>query len=749
MTAEQPHKTRNILLEPDGLMIPIGSRISYLFEGEDERARFAPFIASGIADGDRCLIVTDGQGRALFHQSLGVLGVDVNRHERDGSLVILAIDAAGYEQARTAPEELFKAGNARFRSVRCINDTSRMGRKGWTARNFLSFEAKAHAAARQCPCTIICQYDIEARMRHLNQIIASHEYTVISSRVEKNPDREPRGQIIFDSMSEQIRVLTRLQDLSLKLSSTLSLDETLDAIIDAALSVCRADRAAISYINKEGELSIMRQRGLSNGYLKRRRLSRLDPAVAKIIATREPVIIEDVERQKGVSPNYDAWKSEGIRSIVTLPLVSEGEVLGVIGAGSSRLRRYTRAETDAMAILAAQASGAITNARLFEQLREANRAKDEFLATLSHELRTPLTPILGWMHLLLPFANHDPLLAQGLEAIDRNARQQAGLINDLLDLTRIISGKVELVRESTNLNALVLAAVDHMLPQAEASSVAIMVRVPDPPIVIHVDPVRIQQVVSNLLANAIKFTPGGGRVTVSVRREQAGRDDIIIEVKDTGIGIDPQFLPSVFERFTQAHGGINRRYSGLGLGLAITRAMVEMHGGQVSADSAGLGQGSCFTATLPGAIEKVPADGGYTDFSGEEEKAEQLGLDVLVIEDSPDTLSMLKLWLGSFGCTVRLASESSQGIRLAREQAPDLIISDIGMPDIDGYELIQKLRRTAGLERVPAIALTGYAREEDRNLALAAGYDAHIAKPADMRRLLYLIKKLTKERTDS
>ncbi|HVF91774.1 MAG TPA: ATP-binding protein, partial [Blastocatellia bacterium] len=444
--------------------------------------------------------------------------------------------------------------------------------------------------------------------------------------------------------------------------------------------------------------------------------------------------------------NIDAWKSEGIRSIVSLPLVSEGEVLGIIGAGSGSVRRYTQTETDAMAILAAQASAAITNARLYSELRGANQAKDEFLATLSHELRTPLTPILGWIHILKQFAASDPLLAQGLETIERNATQQSGLINDLLDLTRIISGKIELVPEPTDLNALVRAIVGQVRPQAESRQMNLVLAAPEEAVIVDVDPVRLQQVVANLLTNALKFTPFGGDISISLKEDDEPFGEAVIEVADSGIGIEPEFLTRVFDRFSQASQGINRKYGGLGLGLAISSALVEMHGGKIFAESEGVGLGSRFTVRLPKKSAKA-AEGSSTELIGVPELGElqPLELRVLVIEDSRDTLDMLKLWLDSVGCSVRMAGDATEGMKLALESSPDVIISDIGLPEIDGYELIRQLRRTPGLESVPAIALTGYAREEDRELAMAAGYDAHLAKPAQVSHLYYLMRKLTME----
>jgi signal transduction histidine kinase len=748
MTAEHITRKPEVLLEPRGLQVGVGSRVAYLFDKPADRTRFARFIAEGLREGDKCIIVTDRQGKEMFREALASLGVDTRERESNLSLVIITGEVSTESMEGLAAPLLIDA-RARFRFIRAINDTGWMSAEGWTARDFLRLEVKGHLLLQRQPCTTICQYDTtEIERANLDQIIAAHEYTVSGPAVEQNPDRRPLGQIIFDNMDEQLRVLTRLQNLSLNLTATHSLDERLDYIIEAAITICRADRAAISYFDEAGELRLMRHQGLSDDYLSRRRLTRSDPSIARMIALREPTIIQDVEQLKNVSSNYDNWKRSGIRSIVTMPLISDGEVFGAISTGSGTEHHYTQTEIDAMSILAAQASAAITNARLFEQLHEASRAKDDFLANLSHELRTPLTPIIGWMHILKPLAKSSPLLTQGLETIERNARQQAGLINDLLDLTRIISGKIELSRAPKSLNALVASGIDQVRQQAETRHIKISASLPAEPVVCNIDGVRVQQVLTNLLSNAVKFTPDEGeiRVLLSLVVGPGDNCDAVIEVTDTGIGISPDFLPHVFDRFAQAHGGINQHYGGLGLGLAITRAMVEMHGGQIEARSEGLGHGSSFIVKLPGV--RMESGAGSQQSKGaaaEPTGQERLGLRVLVIEDSVDTLNMLKLWLDSFGCEILMATRAGEALKLAAEQPPDLIISDIGLPQIDGYELIAKLRDMPGLEKVPAIALTGYAREEDRELALAAGYDAHLAKPADMRSLFHLVKKLTKK----
>jgi signal transduction histidine kinase len=376
--------------------------------------------------------------------------------------------------------------------------------------------------------------------------------------------------------------------------------------------------------------------------------------------------------------------------------------------------------------------------RVNRELLEANRAKDIFLATLSHELRTPLTPVLGWVNLLRttggPGADAG-FVAQGLDAIERNARLQARLIDDLLDISRVVSGKLRIESEPVDLCSVVGPAVETVRAEADARQIEIRVELPDCPLVVSGAPVRLQQIVWNLLSNAVKFTPRAGRVLVRAWRE---RGEARAEVADTGIGIAPEFLPHVFDRFRQADGSTTRQYGGLGLGLAIVRALAELHGGRVRAESEGLGRGARFTLGLPCA---VAAD--EREETRDEDEAEAASLPVLVVDDSVETVELLQMLFTRRGYDVMGAGSASEAVALAREKAPGLIISDISMPETDGYTLLAELRRMPGLEGVPAIALTGHAMDEDRARALAAGFAVHIAKPVDPDELLRVVRRLT------
>lgn len=374
----------------------------------------------------------------------------------------------------------------------------------------------------------------------------------------------------------------------------------------------------------------------------------------------------------------------------------------------------------------------------------ANRTKDEFLATLSHELRTPLNAILGWAQLLRLGQLPADELSHGLETIERNAKVQAQLIEDLLDLSRIISGKLRLEMRPIDLPTVLSAALDSVRPAAEAKGIALVPLLDSAASPVLGDAGRLQQVIWNLLSNAIKFTPSRGTVELTLQRI-GGRAEII--VSDSGIGIKPDFLPYVFERLRQADSSSTRRHGGLGLGLAIARHLIESHGGTIEARSAGENRGATFIVSLPltlNAVVKVPEpeDSGSGTGLGLRRRLE--GVRVLVVDDEPDARDLVSRALERDGADVRAAGSAAEALGAIDELNPDILVSDIAMPGEDGYELIRQLRsreRSHG-RRLPAVALTAYARTEDRERALLAGYQEHLAKPVEPARLSAVVADL-------
>ncbi len=370
-----------------------------------------------------------------------------------------------------------------------------------------------------------------------------------------------------------------------------------------------------------------------------------------------------------------------------------------------------------------------------KQAESANRVKDEFIATLSHELRTPLTPILGWTQLLRHRTFEPAFIARGLEVIEHNARSQAKLIEDLLDVSRIVTGKMRVKTQNVEIQSIIEPAVDAMRPAADAKGILIETTFDARAVQLAADPNRLQQVIWNLLSNAIKFTPVGGTVTIAATRSGS---DLRILVRDTGIGIDPEFLPHVFERFSQANSTNVRAHGGLGIGLAIVRYIVELHGGTVMVESAGKGSGATFTVVLP--IRSIPAKTRQRKQKSVPKTFSSLkGLRLLIVDDEPQVLELLSLVLEHEGATVMTAASAEQALQVYERTPSDILITDIGMPDENGYVLLQKIRdleTRLSRPKVPAIALTAYAREEDKRRSFEAGFDMHLSKPIGSEELV-------------
>ncbi len=381
------------------------------------------------------------------------------------------------------------------------------------------------------------------------------------------------------------------------------------------------------------------------------------------------------------------------------------------------------------------------------EAEEASRLKDEFLATVSHELRTPLNAMLGWVQMLRTGALSPEKRERALETIERNARAQSRLIEDLLDTSRMLVGKLRLEVAHVDLEAIVEAALETVRPAADAKGIRVQSALCSGGIVMG-DAHRLQQIVWNLLANAVKFTPKGGRVQVLVER----RDSVVeITVADTGMGIPSELQAHVFDRFRQIDGGPSRSAGGLGLGLSIVRQLVEMHGGTVAVFSEGTDKGSSFTVRLPIAIAQRRESGSLLSSDQTELSCELpcppevTGLHVVVVDDERDSREMLQALLEGGGAHVRIAASASEGLRLIEAEPPDVLISDIGMPEADGYDFIAKVRNLAPASGagVPAVALTAYARTEDRTRALRAGFDTHVPKPVDPLELFAVIVSLS------
>ena len=373
------------------------------------------------------------------------------------------------------------------------------------------------------------------------------------------------------------------------------------------------------------------------------------------------------------------------------------------------------------------------------EAERASRMKDEFVATLSHELRTPLNAIVGWTQFLLRDASVSESLRKGLDVIDRNARAQARMVDDLLDFSRILAGKLRLDAERVDLADVVEYVIRSVGPAAQAKDIRIVSAL-EAAGAVQGDPSRLQQIVWNLLSNAVKFTGKGGLVEVALRRTDG---EVELTVSDNGQGITPEFLPHVFERFRQEDAGIARQHGGLGLGLSIARQLVEMHGGRIAARSGGAGCGATFVVSLPATGAELARERDGEPLALDTPPA-LAGLRVLVLEDEPDARELVERVLQDRGATTLVFGTALEALDACAVQAPDVIVSDIGLPGVDGYEFIRRLRMSEAQRgrTTPAAALTAFARSEDRRRALLAGFQTHLAKPIDPLELVVVVAAL-------
>ncbi len=538
--------------------------------------------------------------------------------------------------------------------------------------------------------------------------------------------------LLHRSVEEQLSLLV---DASGVLLSSLDPQAVLAAILDLSRRLIPADAYAVwRYRETTRRWEIGNAMGLSPSYCQVT-IESLDARSPMQVAT---VVSADVAHDPLLVNRHELYKAEGIESLLVVPLHLYGENVGTIAFYFKKPHPFSQAEVRIGTALANLASAAVTTAELFqEQTRlrlhaeESNRLKDEFLATVSHELRTPLTPLLGWTHMLQTQEVDAELLASGLEVIERNVRVQAQIVNDILDVSRIMTGKLRLEMQAVALAPIIEAAIETVSPAAIAKEIRVNTSL-DPQLDdVRCDPDRLQQIVWNLLSNAIKFTPEGGEVNVSLARRDGKAQ---ITVNDSGQGISADFLPHVFDRFRQADSSYTRKHGGLGLGLAIVRHLVELHGGTVKAHSDGADRGATFTVSLPLANHAAPVVPPPVAMANESEVGPLLaGVRLLLVDDDVDTLEVLGLTLRHYGAEVRSATSAAVAFEEVLRSLPDLLICDIGMPEEDGFAFIERVRRLAPEQGgvVKAIALTAYARAEDRQRALAAGFHLHLPKPVD------------------
>lgn len=596
-----------------------------------------------------------------------------------------------------------------------------------------------------------------------------------TERKQVEAEREKLHQLESEARaeSETINATGRL------LAAELDLQKVVQAVTDAATQLTGARFGAFFYnlINEQGEsYTLYTLSGVPRESFEGFPMPRATALFGPTFRGEASVLIEDVfkDERYGKNEPYHGMPAGHlpVRSYLAVSVISRtGEVIGGLFFGHPEPGMFSKRDVRIVEGLAAQAAIAVDNARLFEavqkerikavetarenerlyrEAQEANRLKDEFLATISHELRTPLTSILGWSRMLATETFDETTRKRGLETIERNARSQGQIIEDLLDISRIITGKLRLNLQLVEPYSIIEAAIDSVRPTVEAKNLRLQTILDPHAGPISGDPDRLQQIFWNLLSNAVKFTPKGGRVQVRLERINS---HVEVSISDTGAGIPADFLPHVFERFRQGDGTTTRKHGGLGLGLSIVKQLVDLHGGVIRAASEGEERGANFTVSLPIAVVQTttinedqlarvhPGNNGSVSFECPPQLA---GLRVLIVDDEEDARELLTMVMNKCEALVRVVSSAKEAITELENFRPDVLISDIGMPEEDGYELIRRVRSLPKERggRTPAIALTAYARVEDRMKALSYGYQMHVPKPVEPAELVTVIASL-------
>ncbi len=597
--------------------------------------------------------------------------------------------------------------------------------------------------------------DVLARIRegirvdHFETVRQRRDGSCLPISLTVSPIRDGTGKIVGASkiardISEHKFLTERtafLAELGKTLGASLDYESTLKTVASISVPLV-ADWCVIDLVE--------------DGRTRRVAVAHVDPlhvefeapfAVDAAIRSGRPVFVSRVtdemlvEAARDDTRRLESLRATALHSFMCAPLIASGRTLGAMTFATAESgRQFTERDALFMEDVAARAALSVDNARAYEEVRRASRMKDEFLATLSHELRTPLNAILGYVRMMQSGLIAREKQLKAIDTIARNATSLTHIIEDVLDVSRIISGKIRLDLKPVDVARVVQDAVESVQPAATAKHVEVSVHA-DPGLEpVTGDPERLQQLVWNLVSNAVKFTSRHGRVHVRVDRVAAR---VNITVTDTGVGIAPDFLPHIFERFRQADAGTTRTYGGLGLGLAITRHLVELHGGTIEATSEGLGRGATFRVSLPvmfaqGTVAPRPRLGFDDRLSPGTIVPNLQGIRILVVDDDSDALTLVREILETTGADVTTVASAKEALQCVEETRPDVLIADLGMPDMDGFELISRLRhaRNKAIRDVPAAALTAYARSDDRVKALRTGFQMHLAKPIDPGELM-------------
>ena len=551
---------------------------------------------------------------------------------------------------------------------------------------------------------------------------------------------------------QAVRERDRLQALTDAALAHLDLDALLHELLDRMRSLLAVDTAAALLFDADGaSLRVRAAAGLDEEMARGVQIPVGAGFAGRIAATRRPVVLDRVDETTVLNP---VLRARGVRSLLGVPLLVGGRVTGVLHVGTLAPRQFTDDDTRLLQLVADRAALAIEHARLYDTERAARldaeaatRARDEFLSLVSHELRTPLTSLLGWLQILRARPPAPERLSQALDVMDRSTRTLKQLVEDLLDIARITTGRLVLDVGLLALGPLIEAACQSMQAAADAKEIRLETRLDQGVGPVRGDETRLLQALWNLLNNAVKFTPAGGRITIRLSCEE---DHAVIRVVDTGIGIAPDLLAAIFDPFRQAEGVSARVYGGLGLGLALVRHIVELHGGTVEAASEGAARGATFTVRLPVVCLAPEPFAEPVRGTGGEVAAADLslaGIAVLILDDDADTREVLGALLDMAGARVMTAASSGEALEVLETEQIDVVVADLAMPGEDGFAFISRMREQLATRRapVPAIALTAFSEQQVRRLALSAGFRQYLAKPVDAAALFRTIREVAED----
>lgn len=547
---------------------------------------------------------------------------------------------------------------------------------------------------------------------------------------------------VKDELATQLADLRRLHEMSVRLSTTLELQPILEETLRTATSIEGTTFGLLSLCDPEHQqLEVGASLGFDGEFLKT--IEHIPPgggACGTCFLERRRVVVEDTETDPAFAEYRGAAREAGFRAVHSTPLITRsGNVVGVLSTHFARPHRPTDREMHLIDLCARQAVDFIENARLYVELRDADRRKDEFLAVLAHELRNPLAPISNALQILRLSDDLSPATEKMRNIMERQVNQLIRLVDDLMEVSRIARAKIELRRQPVDLLSVIGSAVETSQPLIEAAGHRLAISLASEPMTLDADPVRLAQVIANLLNNAAKYTEEGGQIWLAAKREG---NEVVVSVKDTGLGISPDMLPRVFDMFSQWDRTRYRAQGGLGIGLTLAKNLVQMHGGRIEARSDGLGQGSEFIVRLPlvrGVLHPAPA----TPTIGKLKSLPRRK--ILVVDDTRAAAYVLGKLLEKMGQEVHTEYDAPAALEYARTERPDLVISDVSMPQMSGYDLARQLRQEPSLDGLVLVALTGYGQDKDRQRAMEAGFNHHLIKPASIEALHTLLASLPRK----